>query len=465
MTDRDGEGVGCMARLRRGGEPEHRLDHALDLRLVGVAVAADHLLDPVRRVFSGREPGARAGDEHGASGLPDGERGAGVDADERLLEGDRLRPVLLYHLLHAVEDRPQPQLQRGIGSRSPDAMRNGPEAPVAFLDDSVPASSRARIDAENLHVGRVGALPDGAAQRAGPSRCYLDRVRKGWFALLAVAAALTLPALATGSTVERVRISGPTAAFPRGVSLQLTSPPAYARGSARGTWLGPRYQATRNPSAGGRASIRWGVSFVTSAAKVKSVALGAPTHGWDLDKKDWIGVPHVVGRRVVGTIQGYYVITRAPAPGDAAYQAVLAFPVAPKAYSIVRFDLTTPSTDSAGAAGSFLVGGIDLPSVWNRGQAFWALAGVRLLGNLPPSQVSLTGAGRTLRGSVADAFRNPVLHVVVSLERRSAGGWRQVTKTKTSSKGSFSIRIGRHGSYRAVASFRGKRITSRAVSA
>jgi hypothetical protein len=43
-------------------------------------------------------------------------------------------------------------------------MHNGPEAPVFFVDDSVPASSRARIDSENPHVGKVGIGPDRARQ-------------------------------------------------------------------------------------------------------------------------------------------------------------------------------------------------------------------------------------------------------------------------------------------------------------
>jgi hypothetical protein len=77
----------------------------------------------------------------------------------------------------------------------------------------------------------------------------------------------------------------------------------------------------------------------------------------------------------------------------------------------------------------------------------------------------LTRVGRTVRGSVQDAFRNAVVRVPVAFERRSGAGWQQVTRTKTSSTGSFSIRVGRHGTYRAVASFRGKRIASRPVGA
>jgi hypothetical protein len=39
-------------------------------------------------------------------------------------------------------------------------VARAPEAPVAFVDDSVPASSRPWIDAENLHAERLGTAPD-----------------------------------------------------------------------------------------------------------------------------------------------------------------------------------------------------------------------------------------------------------------------------------------------------------------
>ena len=67
------------------------MHHPLHLRLLGAAVAADGLLHARGRVLSALDAERRGRDEHGASRLPDGERGAGVDADERLLEGDRTR--------------------------------------------------------------------------------------------------------------------------------------------------------------------------------------------------------------------------------------------------------------------------------------------------------------------------------------------------------------------------------------
>lgn len=291
---------------------------------------------------------------------------------------------------------------------------------------------------------------------------------RGSFAVLAVLPGLLIPALAAAQSVERVRVSGPgvTSAFPRGISLQLASPPAYARRTAartQGSWGGPDYWASGKRDLGGKASIRWSVAFSASASTARTLALRSSTHGWPLDKKDPLSVTHYAGKRAVGTILGYYVITRAPAPDDASYEAVLAFPVAPKAFSIVRFELADPATDSAGEWGNYLVGGLDLPSVWNRGQALWALSRIHLLGNLPPTRVSLAASGHILQGMVADAFRHPVLRVPVSLQRKIGGSWRPLTSTKTDGRGLFSVRVAAHGTYRAVASSRGKSVASPAV--
>ena len=156
--------------------------------------------------------------------------------------------------------------------------------------------------------------------------------------------------LAAATSVERVRVAGPgvTAAFPRGISLELTSPPEYRRGSVSadrtsGRWLGPEYWASGDTSKRGTTSIKWSVDFQGRGGPAQAVALAGPRHGWPLDKKDPIAVPHLVGKRIVGTILGYYAITRAPAPNDASFEAALAFPVGPKAFTVVRFELSDPA--------------------------------------------------------------------------------------------------------------------------
>lgn len=291
---------------------------------------------------------------------------------------------------------------------------------------------------------------------------------KGSFVVGLSIAVLLLPSLAAARSIERIRVAGPgvTSAFPRKISVKLLSPPSYRRQSharAKGSWVGPQYWASGKRDLGGNTSIQWKVAFKVWRSSTKAAALAAPTHGWPLDKKNVISVPHYVGKKVVGTIRGYYVLTQAPEPNDASYQAVVAFPLGPRALSIVTFDLAQPATDSAGQWGNYLVAGLDLPSIWNRGQAFWALSGVRLLGNLPPTMVVASASGHVVRGSVSDAFHHPVLHVPVWLQRRVGARWQRLRTTKTSLRGSFSVHSGQRGVYRAVAVFRGKRVVSRTV--
>ncbi len=298
----------------------------------------------------------------------------------------------------------------------------------------------------------------------------LDRVFRGSLVAFAALAALVVSPLAAATSVERVRVAGPgvTAAFPRGPSLELTSPPDYRRGSVSvdrtdGRWLGPAYWASADTGKRGSTSIQWSVDFQGRAGPAQAVVLAGPRHGWPRDKKDPIAVPHYVGKRIVGTILGYYVITRAAAPNDASFEAAIAFPVAPKAFTVVRFELSDPASDSSGEWGDYLVGGLDLPSIWARGQAFWALSGVGLLGNLPPTRIALSDSGRTLRGTVSDAFYHPVLGLPVSIERQVGTSWRSLAKVRTGTKGEFAVRVPSRGSYRAVAKSNSKRVLSRAL--
>ena len=54
----------------------------------------------------------------------------------------------------AVEDRLQPELRALARGRSPPAVVERPEAPVVFVDDAVPASSRPWVDAETTFTRR-----------------------------------------------------------------------------------------------------------------------------------------------------------------------------------------------------------------------------------------------------------------------------------------------------------------------
>ena len=160
MADRDRERV-CLVR-RRGlvGEREEHSDHPRDLSLVRPPVTADRLLHPGRRVLGARDARGRGRDERGAPCLPDEERDAGVGTDEGLLQCDGVRLVVGDEHADALEDPLEPQLGSLARAGRPAPLGEGPDTPVAFVDDPVPARSRPWIDAEDLHARRVRSLSD-----------------------------------------------------------------------------------------------------------------------------------------------------------------------------------------------------------------------------------------------------------------------------------------------------------------
>ena len=145
---------------RLGVEREDELDHALHLSLLGPSVAADRLLDARGRVLSTFDPGRGGRDEHGAARLPDGERDAGVGTHVGLLERDGVRLVLRNELPNPFEDRQQPGVEPLPRGRPPAPRHPRPEAPVASVDDPVPARSRPWVDAEDLHEEKLRGSPD-----------------------------------------------------------------------------------------------------------------------------------------------------------------------------------------------------------------------------------------------------------------------------------------------------------------
>src|SRR5262249_3540613 len=86
---------------------------------------------------------------------------------EGLLERDGIRGRLVDERCDGVENRLQACLGAiGRGGLPPPVV-DGPHPPAFFLDDAVPACSRARIAAENFHGTRLGATPDVPALKTG----------------------------------------------------------------------------------------------------------------------------------------------------------------------------------------------------------------------------------------------------------------------------------------------------------
>jgi len=280
-------------------------------------------------------------------------------------------------------------------------------------------------------------------------------------------AAVAAPAQVT----ERVRVASAggqlTKGFPAGVFVWIVSPPAYARASLAGDggrWVGPRYAATGDGTVGGDTSISWSLRFAQAKDAV-AAANSSLAKGWPVDLRGGISVPHVIGGRTVGTILGHYVLTAPPGDRPAAYELAVAFAVGPGVFALLRYELPDPVSDDAGAAGSYVVNGLPA-SVWNRGQALWAMTSLELHGTLPPTRVSARVApdGRVVRGTVGDAFRHPVVRARVALQRLTGSAWRTVASTRTDKHGVYALRgIATRGRYRTVATLGSAAVRSSSV--
>ncbi len=184
------------------------------------------------------------------------------------------------------------------------------------------------------------------------------------FLLLALAAPLLVSVPAAAAVIDRVRIADAggavTRSFPPSVFVSVISPTDYVRASSSsssGRWVGPRYQASGNGSLGGQTSIVWHLRFTTGEKDAEAAAQTVAHRGWPVDIKGGVSVPHVVAGRTVGTILGHYVLRRAPGAQSAAFDAAFAFPLGPRLYALLRFELLEPSTDDAGDQGRYVVKG------------------------------------------------------------------------------------------------------------
>jgi hypothetical protein len=284
-----------------------------------------------------------------------------------------------------------------------------------------------------------------------------------WAALVSLAAgvvvALSVAQFAPGQAIERVRVDRPSAALPDSLYLLVGSPDEYARVAFNGTsgsWIGPLYWRPDYPEGKNNATIDWEVGFDERPLATERIALANLTRDWTEDQRAGISIEHVVGRRVVGTIPGFFVlqVERRSAPSE----VVVAFPVAPKLHVFVRFLLLRPESDA------YVVKGSMLASSWNRGQALLAMSRTRLEGNLPPALVTARPRRKgVLGGFVVDFHRHAVVAVPAVLERRAGSGWRRISSVKTNRLGGYRFRV-KPGAYRVRATL-DKRFsaTSRAV--
>jgi hypothetical protein len=281
-----------------------------------------------------------------------------------------------------------------------------------------------------------------------------------------LAAAAWAAQLAGAGVVERIRVTAPVpgTTLPPGLVIELASPDEYTRATfsgMAGTWTGPRYQARHDPNLAGNAVIDWRLTYDTQPAQntEQVVVRHVRNLNWRRDQRGGVSIPRVVGTRQIGTILAEsYLMT--PGGRDARFEAVVAFALDQNLHAVVQLDLREPTSDD------FVVKQLVIASTWNRGQAFLAMTGIRLRGNLAPKVVSVRAfrRGRELRGKVVDRLLHPVVGTPTALELRHAGGrWVRVARGKTDERGFYVFRTGRRGAYRVTADMAGFKAESRPV--
>ena len=151
VAQSQGHGVGRVDGTQRRGDAEQRLDHALDLVLVGGARTGDRLLDLVGRVLDHVAAGADRLDHGHARGLGHGDRRAGVHLEQDPLDRHHRRPVLGQEGAQVGLQAGQPLRNGQVGIGAEHAGGDGPRPAARPLDDAVPAARQTGIDAEHEH--------------------------------------------------------------------------------------------------------------------------------------------------------------------------------------------------------------------------------------------------------------------------------------------------------------------------
>ena len=254
------------------------------------------------------------------------------------------------------------------------------------------------------------------------------------------------------------------------LSLSLAVPADYREAGFR-QWSGPAWHDPKKPSVNGIAGIQWFVrldndnrsadraalDILSSTAKYSRYVSRGPT-----------AVPHVAQDGTsLGMIPAFAVIVQSADPkSNAQYQGAVAFqlarptPLKPSAkrrppFVVVRFKLELPSSDR------YVVGAGGVPSTWNLERTRAALAGVRLVGSMPPARMSVAGRAPNLRGAVVDSLGHgvggafvTVLRVVPPVRKSAKPTFRTIKRVRTNARGRYAVEIPanlRPGSYRIVA--------------
>jgi hypothetical protein len=276
----------------------------------------------------------------------------------------------------------------------------------------------------------------------------LRRLR--WFAYglaLALVFAATAWSAARGP-VDHVRVNGAGRNSTRSFSTSLFVDVALASGYTRrsfdgdeGNWDGPGYHATLKASLAGSTHLGWGVDFDLASrlsledfAKQHVLSIGS----WRVVQQAPRAIPHLIGGKQVGTINGLMMVTQAPGDNAAAFDSAVSFPLCRGVIAVAHFSTLQPSTNTANPFGTYVVDdGTDV-QVWNRDHVTAALDGVVVNGYLPAARLTATARARTVHGLVSDCLGQPMPGVAVLVGK---------TRTVTSASGAYTARVAHPGSY------------------
>ena len=286
------------------------------------------------------------------------------------------------------------------------------------------------------------------------------RVRLRGILFVATTAALAAAGLALAQVEDRVTLrpleGNASAHYSPALAVVAISPPEYNRGCCYdtngGEWTGPRYQATGLATLGADSKYDWTVGVAIRAGNTRAALIAKMTHDFPVMSEGQIQVPHRVGGRAVGTISGYWLLTRSTFGGDddARMEAAVGFPLCDGNTAYAKFSLLLPSGNSAGgsmAFGEYLINGMR-PTDWNAEKGMQSIRGVRLEGNRPAARVTAAARGRRVSGRVADCNAHPLARLAVQLQRRSGRSWAKVSSTRTSAGGTYSLAARSAGTYR-----------------
>lgn len=262
-------------------------------------------------------------------------------------------------------------------------------------------------------------------------------------------ACLAFVPAASAASKDRVQVGRPgqnaTEAHPLALFVAVELLPEYRPsnrfdGDAR-SWEGPEYRAASLESR--KATVDWQVTFAKGIS-VAAMTENALAQDWPVAERPRVQIPHLVGKRRVGSITAVALLTEGPGTNNAQFESLVVFPLCKGVLAAADFALLSPSSVYAGGPSEpFLVKGSIPAREWNHDRAIDALRHVTLEGYLPLGRLTARASGRSIRGTVRDCRRHPMAGIQVRLLRGSA----TIARARAAADGSYRLAAPGAGTY------------------